>query len=220
MVWQTYDYYFEPTAAYFGSKKANEPLHVQWNSATDEIEVVNYSAGNHPSLLVKAQLINMDGTVAWEKTAELSSAEDTTEHPFKLEFPATLSSAHFVKLWLSEGDKVISDNFYIRGTEEGNYQAIRQMPKVELEQIVAIEKTSKQTWSGTVVVKNNSQTPALMIRINLLGEEDGDQILPVFYSDNYFSLLPGEQKSVSFRFKDEDTRGTTPKIVVTGYNVQ
>jgi hypothetical protein len=220
MVWQTYDYYFEPTAAYFGSKKANEPLHVQWNSATDEIEVVNYSAGNHPSLLVKAQLINMDGTVAWEKTAELSSAEDTTERPFKLEFPATLSSAHFVKLWLSEGDKVISDNFYIRGTEEGNYQAIRQMPKVELEQIVAIEKTSEQTWSGTVVVKNNSQTPALMIRINLLGEEDGDQILPVFYSDNYFSLLPGEQKSVSFRFKDEDTRGTTPKIVVTGYNVQ
>ena len=219
MVWQTYDYYFEPTAAYFGSKKANEPLHVQWNSATDEIEVVNYSAGNHPSLLVKAQLINMDGTVAWEKTAELSSAEDTTERPFKLEFPATLSSAHFVKLWLSEGDKVISDNFYIRGTEEGNYQAIRQMPKVELEQIVAIEKTSEQTWSGTVVVKNNSQTPALMIRINLLGEEDGDQILPVFYSDNYFSLLPGEQKSVSFRFKDEDTRGTTPKIVVTGYNV-
>ncbi|MBR0333083.1 MAG: hypothetical protein IIX20_06175, partial [Alistipes sp.] len=100
------------------------------------------------------------------------------------------------------------------------YQAIRQMPKVELEQIVAIEKTSEQTWSGTVVVKNNSQTPALMIRINLLGEEDGDQILPVFYSDNYFSLLPGEQKSVSFRFKDEDTRGTTPKIVVTGYNVQ
>ena len=220
MVWQTYDYYFEPTAAYFGSKKANEPLHVQWNSATDEIEVVNYSAGNHPSLLVKAQLINMDGTVAWEKTAELSSAEDTTHRPFKLEFPATLSSAHFVKLWLSEGDKVISDNFYIRGTEEGNYQAIRQMPKVELEQIVAIEKTSEQTWSGTVVVKNNSQTPALMIRINLLGEEDGDQILPVFYSDNYFSLLPGEQKSVSFRFKDEDTRGTTPKIVVTGYNVQ
>ena len=181
---------------------------------------MNYSAGSHPALVAKAQLINMDGKVVWEKQADLSSEEDTTHRPFKLEFPASLSSAHFVKLWLMEGDKVVSDNFYIRGTEDGNYQAIRQMPKVELEQNVACDKADAKTWSGTVVLKNNSQTPALMVRINLLGEEDGDQILPVFYSDNYFSLLPGEQKSVSFRFKDEDTRGTTPKIVITGYNVQ
>jgi hypothetical protein len=41
-VWQTYDYYFDPTAAYFGSKKGSEPLHIQWNALTDNIEVVNY----------------------------------------------------------------------------------------------------------------------------------------------------------------------------------
>ncbi len=45
-VWQTYDYYLEPTAAYFGAKKACEPLHVQWNPVTDNVEVVNYSAGD------------------------------------------------------------------------------------------------------------------------------------------------------------------------------
>ena len=46
MVWQTYDYYLEPTAAYFGAKHACEPLHIQWNPSTDRVEVVNYSAGN------------------------------------------------------------------------------------------------------------------------------------------------------------------------------
>ena len=220
MVWQTYDYYFEPTAGYFGSKKGNEPLHIQWNSATDEIEVVNYSAGAHPALVAVAQIINMDGSVAWERKAEVSSAEDTTERPFVLEFPAELSSAHFVKLYLYEGDKVVSDNFYIRGTEEGNYQAIRQMPKVELQQSVICEKADDGSWEGSVTITNSTSTPALMIRVNLLGSEDGDQILPVFYSDNYFALLPNESKTVSFRFKDIDTRGTTPKIVVTGYNVK
>lgn len=50
MVWQTYDYYLEPTAAYFAIKKASEPLHIQWNPATDEVEVVNYSAGTHSHL--------------------------------------------------------------------------------------------------------------------------------------------------------------------------
>ena len=220
MVWQTYDYYFEPTAGYFGSKKGNEPLHIQWNSATDEIEVVNYSAGAHPALVAVAQIINMDGSVAWEHKAEVNSAEDTTERPFSLEFPAELSSAHFIKLYLYEGDMVVSDNFYIRGTEEGNYQAIRQMPKVELQQSVTCEKADDGSWEGSVTLTNPTSTPALMIRINLLGAEDGDQILPVFYSDNYFALLPNESKIVTFRFKDIDTRGTTPKIVVTGYNVK
>ncbi len=220
MVWQTYDYYFEPTAGYFGSMKGNEPLHIQWNSATNQIEVVNYSAGSHPALEATAQLINMDGKVVWERKAKLSSEEDTTKRPFSLEFPKELSAAHFVKLYLREGDKVVSDNFYIRGTEEGNYQAIRQMPKVALRQDVTINKRIDNKWEGSVTLTNPSQTPALMIRINLLGTEDGDQILPVFYSDNYFALLPNESKTVTFRFKDIDTRGTTPKIVVTGYNVK
>ena len=220
MVWQTYDYYFEPTAGYFGSMKGNEPLHIQWNSATNQIEVVNYSAGSHPALEATAQLINMDGKVVWERKAELSSEEDTTKRPFSLEFPKELSAAHFVKLYLREGDKVVSDNFYIRGTDEGNYQAIRQMPKVALRQDVTINKRIDNKWEGSVTLTNPSQTPALMIRINLLGAEDGDQILPVFYSDNYFALLPNESKTVTFRFKDIDTRGTTPNIVVTGYNVK
>ncbi len=76
-VWQTYDYYFEPTAGYFGAKKASEPLHIQWNAASDNIEVVNYSAGAAPGLTARVQLINSDGAVKWEKSATLDSAEDT-----------------------------------------------------------------------------------------------------------------------------------------------
>ena len=65
MVWQTYDYYLEPTAAYFAIKKASEPLHIQWNPATDEVEVVNYSAGTHSHLTARVQILNMDASVAW-----------------------------------------------------------------------------------------------------------------------------------------------------------
>ncbi len=220
MVWQTYDYYFEPTAAYFGCMKGNEPLHIQWNSATDEVEVVNYSAGDRASLTAKAQVINMDGSVAWEKQTTLNSREDTTERCLKMEFPQTVSAAHFVKLWLYDGEDIVSDNFYIRGTEEGNYQAIRQMPKATLEKQVSTSKGDNGKWQGSITIKNTSDTPALMIRINVLGAEDGDQILPMFYSDNYFSLLPGEQKQVDFHWKDEDTRGNKPQVVVTGYNVE
>ena len=102
MVWQTYDYYFEPTAAYFGCKKASEPLHIQWNPVTDEIEVVNYSAGVRNGLTAKAQIINMDGSISWENEVSVDSKEDTTNKCMKLDFPASVSSAHFVKLTLTE----------------------------------------------------------------------------------------------------------------------
>ena len=220
MVWQTYDYYFEPTAAYFAIKKASEPLHIQWNPATDEVEVVNYSAGTHKGLEAKVQVLNMDASVAWEKTATVDSNEDTTEKCIKLSFPASLSKVHFIKMTLTENGKVVSDNFYHRSLEENNYQDLCQLPKVALQSTVEVAKRADGRWQSKVTVKNPSDTPALMIRLNLVGEQDGIQILPAFYSDNYFALLPGEEKEVQISWKDEDTRGEKGRVLITGYNVE
>lgn len=219
MVWQTYDYYFEPTAAYFGCKKASEPLHIQWNPVTDNVEVVNYSAGSRKGLTAKAQVVNMDNTVVWERDVMLNSLEDTTDKCMKLEFPENLSPTHFIKLTLMEKDSIISDNFYLRGVEEGNYRALREMPKVTLHSMTAVHNDNNGNWAANVVLKNTSSAPALMIRVNVVGENDDEQFLPVFYSDNYFSLLAGEEKEITVHWKDADTQGESPRIVITGYNV-
>lgn len=220
MVWQTYDYYFEPTAGYFAIKKASEPLHIQWNPATEEVEVVNYSAGNRDNLTATVQILNMDSSVAWEKDAKTNSKEDTTNKLFKLEYPSNLSKVHFIKMKLMEGDRVVSENFYHRSLEENNYQELRKLPEVELVSSVKTGKDQQENWNGTVVIENPTQTAALMIRVNVVGEHDGEQILPMFYSDNYFALLPGERKEIRLKWKDEDTRGNAPKVVITGYNVK
>ena len=47
---------------------------------------------------------------------------------------------------------------------------------------------------------------------------DAEQILPVIYSDNYFTLMPGEQKVVTIEWKAEDGRGQSPVIEVTPIN--
>lgn len=220
MVWQTYDYYFEPTAAYFAIKKASEPLHIQWNPATDEVEVVNYSAGARKGLNAKVQVLNMDASVAWEKEVIIDSNEDTTNKCIKLEFPENLSKVHFIKMTLTENGKVVSENFYHRSLEENNYQDLRKLPKVALQSNISTTKGADGTWNGTAVIENPTSTPALMIRINVVGDKDGKQFLPIFYSDNYFALLPGEKKEITFQWKDVDTRGNTPKVVVSGYNVE
>ena len=211
---------FRQTAAYFAIKKASEPLHIQWNPVTDEVEVVNYSGGNRKGLTAKAQVLNMDASVAWEKEVAIDSNEDTTNKCIRLEFPDNLSKVHFIKMVLTENGKVISENFYHRSLEENNYQDLRNLPKVALKSDVTTNKGTDGNWNGTVVIENTTSTPALMIRVNVVGDKDGEQFLPMFYSDNYFALLPGEKKEVSFHWKDEDTRGNAPKVVVSGYNVE
>lgn len=220
MVWQTYDYYFEPTAAYFAIKKASEPLHIQWNPATDEVEVVNYHAGLRPGLKARVQVLNMDATVAWEKEVSVDSREDTTEKCIKLEFPDGLSQVHFIKLTLEENGKAVSENFYHRSKVENNYQALKQLPKVSLRAQTQYDKGDDGEWKAEVTVENRSDAPALMVRLNIVGDKDGKQFLPIFYSDNYFALLPGETKVVRVHWKDVDTRGNAPLLKVSGYNVE
>jgi hypothetical protein len=218
MVWQTYDYYFDPTAAYFGCKKANEPLHIQWNQALDEIEVVNYHARNRVGLTAKAQLLNLDGSVQWENEATLDIKEDATVKIFNLVFPETLSDAYFVKLTLIEGENVISDNFYWAGKEEGNYQALNKLPKVQLNTQTTVERSAGE-WLLTTTLSNDTQTPALMIRLKVVGNKNEERILPVYYSDNYISLMPGEEKTITMRLQDRDTRGEKPAVEVSGFNI-
>ena len=161
MVWQTYDYYFEPTAAYFGIKKACEPLHIQWNPATDEVEVVNYHAGAHANLTAHAQILNMDASVAWEGEAKVNSQEDTTEKCIQLQFPDNLTKVHFIKLTLKEGDRTVSENFYHRSKEENNYQDLKQLEKVTLQSNLQYEQDANGEWQAVVTVENTTSTPAL-----------------------------------------------------------
>ncbi|WP_158615444.1 discoidin domain-containing protein [Acidipila sp. EB88] len=217
-VWQTYDYYLEPTAAYFGCRKASEPLHIQWNRTTEQIEVVNYSGGNAMGLTAAAELVNLDGKSMWLKTAQLDSAEDSTERPITITNVAGLSSLHFLRLSLKRGNEVVSTNFYLRSNAEGNYRAIRQLPKV---QVKATTNAVQQgdTWMLTTELENTSAQPALMVRLKAVREASGDRILPAFYSDNYVSLMPGERQTISTELHHADTRGEKPKIMVGGFNV-
>jgi hypothetical protein len=216
-VWQTYDYFFEPTAAYFGSKKGSEPLHIQWNPVTDSIEVVNYSAGDARGLSAQVQVLNTDGSVKWEKTAALDSAEDSTSSCIKMEYPPGLSPVHFLRLKLTRGNESLSENFYWRGTEDGNYRALRDLPKVKLQASTRVER-SGSVWLLTTELTNPSPTPALMVRLKVVRDQTGDRILPALYSDNYIALMPGERRTLRVELRHADTRGEKPRMVVEGFN--
>ncbi len=216
-VWQTYDYYFEPTSVYFACKKGSEPLHIQWNRTIDTVEVVNYSAGDLKGLTAQGEIFNMDGTKQWSKTAQLDLAEDSVQACIPLQGLPRLTPVHFLRLSLTQGGATRSTNFYLRAVEEGNFRAIRQLPKARLSAATTAERQGDR-WLLTTELSNPSGTPALMTRLKVVRETSGDRILPAIYEDNYISLLPGERVTLKTEVNHGDTRGEKPRMVVEGFN--
>ncbi len=213
MVWQTYDYYFEPTGAYFGCKKACEPLHIQLNLLTREVEVVNYHAGDRTGLTARVKVLDMDGQEVDGCTARLDLPEDSTAIVAPLPVPEDVSPVYYVQLELTDAAGTpLSTNFYVQGKEEGNLQALNSLGKAS----VKATFTGNGPWKVTLT--NQGDVPALMLRLKLVSGPAKEMVLPVLYTDNYFSLMPGESRTVEIEAAPEDLRGKAG-MEITGFNL-
>lgn len=218
MVWQTYDYYFEPTPAYFACRKACEPMHIQWNPLTNEVEAVSWYASEEKDLVVNAEILNLDGSVAWQKETGIDLGADRTVSCFALEFPDSLSDVFFVRLKLTDRNgRTLSENFYWEGRQEGNWKALRNVPQTRLD-VSASEAGSGDERVIKMEVTNSGKSPALMLRVKVTDSVTGDLILPAWYSDNYFFMMPGESRTLTVRVREEDRTGD-PVISISGLNV-
>ncbi len=209
MVWQTYDYYLEPTAAYFGVKHACEPLHVQWNPVSNCVEIVNRSAG-HQEGTVKASIINLNGETVWEQVQGYVCDEDMTLDMMQIEVPEDIAGAYFLRLTLMDGKGAIkSMNDYVNTTIENDRTSLHDLRQTQV---------TAAANGNSITITNNGNVPAVMLRLNLKGD-DGEQILPVIYSDNYLHLMPGESRTIDIEWKNEDARGCKPIVEINGTNV-
>ena len=209
MVWQTYDYYLEPTAAYYGVKHACEPLHVQWNPVSNCVEIVNRSAG-HQEGTVKASIINLNGETVWEQVQGYVCDEDMTLDMMQIEVPEDIAGAYFLRLTLMDGKGAIkSMNDYVNTTIENDRTSLHDLRQTQV---------TAAANGNSITITNNSNVPAVMLRLNLKGD-DGEQILPVIYSDNYLHLMPGESRTIDIEWKNEDARGCKPIVEIYGTNV-
>ena len=216
MVWQTYDYYFEPTAAFFGMKKACESLHIQLNALTNRVEVVNSFAGDRAKLTATATAYDLNGRRLWSQSQRLAAKDDTTVPLFAIADKARQADCAVLRLELHEGKTLVSQNDYFVGRTDGDYKALLGLPAAKIEQTTTLAAKG-DVCTATVVVANRSRSVAPFLRLNLLGA-DGEQILPADYSDNYFNLLPSERRTITITWKKEDGRGQAPRVNIEPIN--
>ncbi|MBQ9285003.1 MAG: beta-glycosidase [Bacteroidaceae bacterium] len=218
MVWQTYDYYFEPTAAFFGMKKGCEPLHIQLNALTDRVEVVNAFAGDRAKLTATATVYDLRGRRLWSQSQRLTAGDDTTVPLFALSAKARQTDCALLRLELREGKHLVSENDYYVGNDADSLSLapLLNLPKANVETKTTLD-LGGDLCSATVTLTNRGKALAPFIRLNLLGA-DGEQILPADYTDNYFNLLPAESRTVIITWRREDGRDGQPIVSVTALN--
>ncbi len=164
---------------------------------------------------------------------------DSSTKAFDLPKPDGLTTTYFLKLELhNAAGKLIRDNFYWLSTkpdvldwakrsdtvytpqkEFADLTGLNDLPKSK----VGITKSVHLNGSNTivtVVTENKSNNVVFMVHPRITRGKGGDDLTPVFWSDNYFSLLPGEKSTVTAKFDSGSLHGATPELVVEGWNVE
>src|SRR6266403_1023680 len=238
LIWHLYDYYLVPAGGYFGTKKAMEPVHVQYGYDDHSVAVVNDTRNAVPRVKVSATLYNLDATQAATHGGMLDLAPDSSTKAFDVPLPDKIATTYFLKLQLHDAQgKLLSDNFYWLSTKADTLDWAKRKDTVytpqkdfadlsglnSLPQVTLSVHAAKTTAGGrdtiTVTVKNPSSSIAFMAHLRLTSGPGGDDVVPIFWSDNYFSLLPGEERVVTANYDASGLDGKAGVLVVDGYNV-
>lgn len=215
---QMYDYYLDPNACLYGLHSGSEPLHIMYDPITGMTMIANNTFRTQRDLMMQVHVFDMAG-----KT--LSSIQEFFEVGPTLVKNYMPIGRQLDRLRAKEGlflslrlldlnRKVVSDNLYWLPDSTGNYSGLRQMPAA------ALAVTAGQGGKGTITVtlKNPAGGPvAFFNRVSLVDPKTKERLLPVFYSDNYVSVLPGESKTITLDYTPR--AGVTPEVSVRGWNL-
>jgi len=223
LYWQLYDYYFTPNGAFYGAKTACEPLHIQYSYADSSIWVVNSLYSEYKNLKVSAKLYNFNMEEKLTKEVSVSMSSDESKKVIVLDKPKDLSPLYFLKLELKDASgKTVSSNFYwlsTKGDEKADFRDLDKLTKVDLKYIVSAMKKTGGRCILTLEVENPSATLAFSINPKILKGVSNDMVLPVFWDDNYFSLLPKEKRKLNVEFDAKELGSEEAVLKIDGWNI-
>jgi len=222
--WQIYDYFLRPTPSYYAIRKACAPVVIQLCPLDNVITVVNTTPNVLGRMKLTVQLYDAGMKRRLKRVAPCTALADARTDVLTLPDHPAMSELFYVALELADdAGCIIADNFYWRsaiqsGHDRGCYEALNRMPRVTLE----------GTWwrqdvdgGAAVVVElhNPTRIIAMLVRVRVLEAESGEEILPVFWSDNYASLLPDQRRDFTAELPPASD-GRALLVAVDGWNVE
>lgn len=233
MFWQLYDYYLMPGGAFYGTRKANQPLNIAYDYSDRSIHLVNDTYNAHSGLNAEIKGVSIDSKQLLSKVVKASIGENESKKIFEIPDSVNEAPVQFISLKLKDSSgKELADNFYwlsakpdvldfkggdwyfMPNKEYADFSSLKNLKPVQLQ--------VEQNWTNNgvaVSLKNPSPTVAFFVELKVVADKTGRTILPVLWNDNYISLLPGESKQLTARFSPQDLEGEKPALQYSGWNV-
>ncbi|HET7115414.1 MAG TPA: glycoside hydrolase family 2 TIM barrel-domain containing protein [Hanamia sp.] len=237
--WQLYDFYLMPTGAFYGARDANEPLHISYNYGDTAIDVMNNTLEKANELSAQITVYDFSVNKVLQKTISVNNLKpQEVRHIFKLPREMDVSKTWFLDLRLFDNENnSVSNNFYVLSTQGDSLDEKKSTwyitPQTKfadltmLQNLPAVKLTTSETvmikGDSTIVnvkVKNPTSHLAFMVYLDLKEGNSNESVVPVFWDANYFSLLPGEERTVSTWVHTKDLKGQKPVVKVGGWNVE
>ncbi len=230
-MWQTYDWYLDTNAGYFGAKAANQPTHAVWDPRDDSIVLSNLTPKTYDNVAINMKVFDLNGKVVAEQTWNTPilgpDAYGIRLATATADFAGSSTDLVFIRLTVKDDSgNVLGDTLYWHNRRDYmRYESLNSLPEVRLQAAVSpksivTREIGKGNDSYSITLSNNSAAPAVQTRIRAISSATGEDILPVFYSDNYFSLMPGESKTITVEFKPKYLKGGRPIFELSGWNTK
>ncbi|HEY4292676.1 glycoside hydrolase family 2 protein [Luteibacter sp.] len=235
--WHLYDYYMNPAGAYYGAKKANEPVHIQYAYDSRSIVLVNHTLDERRGLQASVKVRNLDGSVRYQKQVQgIDLPGNHAQSALDLPSVAGLSTVYFIELELAGADgKPVSRNVYWLSTREdkldwaksnwyltpvtqyGDFTALASLPKATREvHASTVREGDEEVTTVTLSVPASSPSAVIQEHLAIRRGAKGDLALPVRWTDNDVTLWPGESVVLTARYPAKGRAGTV--VEVSGWN--
>ena len=238
MFWQLFDYYLMPSGAFYGTKTGSEPLNITYNYGDKNIYVVNDTLFSFDDLKAEVCVLDIGSNLIFTKDIPVSIGENRSQKILEMPLIENLSTVYFLDLKLKDiKDKIKGRNFYWLSAKEdildeksstwfhtpnkafADLTGLQTLPEARIKAAHQFMDVSS-VQEILVTLENTSDKIAFFIELNVCGAESGNSVLPIFWEDNYISILPGETRVIHARFSKEDLKGEAPSFRWSGWNVK
>lgn len=214
--WNFLGHDYDTQSSFYGTQKACEPVHAQLNLEDGAVDLINLHGAR--SYKVRTRVLALDGKVLYDQTNQVGAAADARTSVTKLAL-AQLANGHTVLVKLNVSDAAgvaVGDNFYWWAKDDATLRELDTLGKAALTTSATVASAGSER-KVNVMLRNTGSTPAVLVKLTLQNATNGERILPAYYSENYVSLLPGEERKITIQFP---AGSEMPQLGIRGWNVE
>lgn len=216
--WQVFDWFLRTNAGYYSMRSACKPLHVQASVDDMTIQVANFLNKDFIDLAVCIRVYSPNGILEATEKRNVSVKSDAITLAGSLPVVVKDGKLHFVSLHLVSDNRVLdSTDIWIQ--KDCKWNELLKMKLSELKVDDLKQEVEDEEIRYYFTVSNISNVPAVNVSMSLLSSLQGEEILPAFWSDNEFTLMPGDKKSFSVSVRKLAVQDENVHLNIEGLNL-